>query len=151
MKTQRTVLRLFTCLAVGGMVTIVVICFLIGFGFHSAVGKYALYTALFLQFSNLGVNHLIDRSYSKESHGYTPSKKMSHFRSTVISIWVGGAFLQMASLFLILCGLKPTDLWVRILCVPGVLVCPIGWAGILLASHRRRCAIEDIQAKKASK
>lgn len=151
MKTQNTLLRLSICLAIGGLVTIVVICFLIGFGFHSVVGKYALYTALFLQLLSLVVNYLADARYSREIHSYTPSKKMTRFRRIVTAFWVTGALLLLCSLVLILLGMSTTDLWVRILCVPGLFLCPIGWVGILLASNRRRSAIDDIIKKRNPK
>lgn len=151
MKTQNTVLRLSVCLAVGGLITIAVICFMIGFGFHSAVGKYAVYTALFLQMLCLGVNYFTDKHLSEHAHTYTPSKKMARFRLIVAILWIAGALFQALSLGLVLLGLELTNLWVRILCTTGVVVCPFGWAGILLASHRRRSAIENILAKKSPK
>ena len=145
LKMQRTVLRLSACLAIGGLVTIVVICFLIGFGFHSVVGKYALYTALFLQLLSLVVDRFV--GCPSGSVPYTPSKKMARFRLAVTVIWLLGAFMQLFSLLLILFGMDTTALWVRILCVPGVILCPFGWAGILLASHRRRAATENMGGK----
>ena len=124
---------------------------MIGFGFHSTVGKYALYTALFLQLLCLGVNYITDKRLSESTHTYTPSKKMVRFRLIVTGLWLAGALFQVVSLGLVLLGLELTNLWVRILCTTGVVLCPFGWAGILLASHRKQSAIENILAKKSPK
>ena len=150
MKTKYLPLKLSVCMAIGGFITIIVICFLIGFGFHSTVGKYALGTALFLQWLSLVVDHFTHGPRLAEDCPYTPAKKMTHFRLIVIVIWLLGSCMQLASLGMILFGMTSTNLWVRILCIAGFCLSPLGWAGILLASHRRRTAGEVILARKTA-
>ena len=141
MKPHNPILQISICLAIGGLVTIVVICFLIGFGLHSIVGKYALYTALFLQALSLLVNHATDRRYDKSASIYHPSPKMVRFRLMVRTLWTLGLALHLGVLCLLLLGMDPGEPWVRCLCIPGVILSPLGWMGILLASHRKRSAI----------
>ncbi len=148
MKPRNLFLQIFVCLAIGGLVTIVVICFLIGFGFHSVVGKYALYTALFLQCLSLLANRMTDRPYEKKHSNYSPSKKIVQFRQVAEILWVSGVVLQLGSLALICFGMDVTDPWVRRLCVCGVVLSPIGWSWILLSSHRKRSAISVLLARK---
>ncbi len=147
MKPHNLPLKLSVCLALGGMVTIGIICFLIGFGFHSPVGKYALYTALFLQGVCLLVNHLTDRSYSGLHVAYTPSFKMRRFRRTAQLLWTIGSALLLAALLLMLLGMAPTDSAVRYLTIIGLPLCPLGWLGLLMESHHRRTATVTLCAK----
>ena len=49
MKRYNVLLRLTTCLALGGTLTTLWICAVIGFGLHTTVGKEALYLWLVLQ------------------------------------------------------------------------------------------------------
>lgn len=150
MKTQHPFLRLSVCLAVGGMVTVVIMCFFIGFGFHSPVGKYALYTALFLQLLSLGADHITQRKWETSSHSYTPSGRMLSFRRTFLLLWLLGALSLLLSLALILSGLEPSAPWVRRLCIPGIFLCPAGWWGVLVAGHRRRQAIQVLLSRKTA-
>lgn len=148
MKTRNSLLSISICLAAGGLVTVGIICFFIGFGIHSPVGKYALYTALFLQALCLGVNHITDRPYVRGNTAYTPSRKMVRFFRAAEFLWITGTALQIGALVLILLGMEPTDTWVRHLTLPGILMSPLGCAGILISSHRRRSAIESIRASE---
>ena len=143
MKTHNPLLKLSVCLALGGMVTVGIICFLIGFGIHSPVGKYALYTALFLQSVCLLVNRIAERPYRSSHASYTPSPKMVRFHLTAELLWTLGAILLLGALLLILLGMAPADLWIRRLTVCGILLSPIGWLGLLIASYRRRTAVES--------
>ena len=148
MKSRNPLLSISVCLAAGGLVTVGIICFFIGFGIHSPVGKYALYTALFLQALCLGINHITDRPYVRGNTAYTPSRKMMRFSHTAQILWIIGTALQLGALVLILLGMDPTDPWVRYLTLPGVLMTPPGCGGILLSSHRRRSAIQSIRTSK---
>ena len=94
MKSSNLLLRISVCLAMGGLVTIVVICFLIGFGLHHIVGKYALYTALFLQSQSLIVNRIVDRRYDKACDSYKPSKRMGYYRLVSEILWSVGLVCQ---------------------------------------------------------
>ncbi len=148
MKVSNPLLQISVCLATGGLVTVGIICFFIGFGIHSPVGKYALYTALFLQALCLVVNRIVDRPYIRGNTAYTPSRKMVRFALTAESLWIIGVALQLGTLLLILLGMEPTDPWVRHLTLPGILMTPPGCAGILLSSHRRRSAIRSIRSSR---
>ncbi len=148
MKFRNILLRLFICLALGGLVTVGIICFLIGFGVHSPVGKYALYTALFLQSLCLWVNRLTDRSYERINTAYTPSRKMRRFRLIAELLWIAGAALLLGALLLILLGMNPTAPWARRLTILGILLCPPGWLGLLAASQRKRTATLTLCAKQ---
>lgn len=148
MKPRHLFLQIFVCLAIGGLATIVIICFFIGFGFHSAVGKYALYTALFLQGLSLLANRITDRRYNNALLDYAPSIRMIRFRKIAVVLWTVGLTLQLSSVILLCFGMAITDPWVCHSCVCGVVLCPIGWFWILLASHRKRSAIRVLLARK---
>ncbi len=128
------------CLAFGGIVTVIVICFLIGFGLHSAVGKDALYVAFALQVINLIVMKYMENRPAQGKKHHTPSKKMRKFRLIVFLIWASGALLLSASLLLVFCGLHMTNAWVRYTCIAGAILSPIGWIGLLMAAHRQHQA-----------
>lgn len=148
LKLCNTFLRLSVCLALGGMVTVGIICFLIGFGIHSPVGKYALYTALFLQAVCLLVNRFTDQSYKRLGTAYTPSPKMRRFRLTAELLWATGVALLMGALLLMLLGIGSTEPWIRRLTLSGLLLCPVGWLGLLMESHRRHVAILTLCQKQ---
>ncbi len=147
MNTRNPLLRISICLAVGGLVTIVIICFLIGFGLHHVVGKYALYTALALQALSLIVNRFADRRYLKACVSYTPSKKMARYRLFSEALWSLGSVCQLIVLLLMLLGMEATDFRLRLLCEIGTILSPLGWMGLLLSSYRRRAAMEVLLAR----
>ncbi|MBR6825575.1 MAG: hypothetical protein IKM59_03405 [Oscillospiraceae bacterium] len=152
MRTRTSLLQISLCLACGGIGTVLIICLFIGFSIHSPVGKYALHTAFFLQAFSLGVNALTDRSLYKRYTPHNPSPQMKRFRLISELLWWSAMALRLASLTLLLFGLECTDPWVRYLCIPGYLLGPVGWLGLLLASYRRRqatvCA-QDIRTSES--
>ncbi len=136
MKLRNTFLRLSVCLALGGMVTVGIICFLIGFGLHSLVGKYALYTALFLQAVCLAVIALTARSRAGKATDCTPSPGIGLFRLAAELLWIVGTALLLGALLLMLLGMEPTDPWIRYMTLPGALLCPVGFLGLLTPPSR---------------
>ena len=150
MKSSNLLLRISVCLAMGGLVTIVVICFLIGFGLHHIVGKYALYTALFLQSQSLIVNRIVDRRYDKACDSYKPSKRMGYYRLVSEILWSVGLVCQCGVLLLMLLGMESTDTAVCALCIIGTILSPLGWMGTLLSSYRKRAAMEVLLTRNST-
>jgi hypothetical protein len=140
LKLQSAVLRYIICLAWGGLITVGIVWGFIGFSLHSAVGKYALYCALFLQLSSLFAIDFTERKENKSGTAYTPSRQMIRFHRIASLLWVIGAIFLLASLGLMLLGLEPSAPWVRYLCIPGVILAPIGWLGLLMCYRRKKSA-----------
>ena len=129
------------CLAFGGLGNIIVMCILIGFSFHTLVGKEAVYVALALEFGSLLACSRNERRLEAEHPHYIAGEKLRRFRRICGMIWLSGAGLLLFSLILALCGLRMTGLWVRIPCVAGLISAPIGWIGLLLSYHHRQEAL----------
>lgn len=149
MKVKNWPVFLSVCMAFGGIGNVIVMCFMIGFGFHTFVGKEALYIAFALQGISLLVSAQSERRHAHGKVRHQPSKKMRRFRQISFAIWALGAMGLIISLLLCLLGTRYTNEWVRISCVGGAIVSPIGWLGLLMASHRRqtalRCREEELQ------
>ncbi len=150
MKKQNHILRIFTCLGFGGIAMVGVMCLGIGFSIHSTVGKYAVYTAFFLQLLSLLVNKLWERYGSRGKQRHTASPKMRRFRLLSKLLWASGALLLIASLVLILLGLNKVNAWVRWLCNLGIILAPLGWIGMLMSYYRQRQAILVLNHREAS-
>ncbi|MBR4308545.1 MAG: hypothetical protein IKT58_03015 [Oscillospiraceae bacterium] len=141
MKVKHPLLFVSVCFAFGGIGTVAVICGFIGFGLYSVVGKYAVYVALFLQCLCLCINHCSFKRYKHVKHRHTPSVKMRRFFHVSLAIWALGTLVLLGTLLWILCGGYISVRWNRALCVTGCILSPIGWLGLLLASHRKRQAL----------
>ena len=129
------------CLAFGGLGNILVMCILIGFGFHTPVGKQAIYVALALEFLSLLACSRHEYRLEVEHPKYIAGEKLRRFRRICGILWLSGAGLLLISLALILFGLRMTGLWVRIPCIAGLILAPIGWIGLLLSYHHRQEAL----------
>ncbi len=149
MKVKNWPVFLSVCLAFGGIGNVIVMCFLIGFGFHTFVGKEALYIAFALQVFSILVSAQSERRTASGAVKHTPSKKMHRFRLISFSIWALGALALLVSLGMCIAGVRFVNEWVKLLCVGGAILTPIGWIGLLMASHRRqtalRCRNEEAQ------
>lgn len=130
---------LTVCLAFGGVGAVVIMCLLIGFGIHTFVGKETLYTAFALQAVNLVVIRTREMQL-RRAGAPAPSVKMRRVHLVIAWIWRLGAACLVASLVLALCGFGFGSLPVRIPCVVGSVLAPIGWLGALASFHRRRQA-----------
>lgn len=135
------------CLSFGGIGAVFIMCFLIGFGLHTVIGKEALYTAFGLQSVNLAVIRLRERQL-RQQNAPAPSLKMRRFHRIFAWCWRIGAAALLLSLVLALCGMGFGSLWVRIPCIIGTVLTPIGWLGALASFHRRRQAALMAQAKE---
>ena len=135
------------CLAFGGLGNILVMCILIGFGFHTVVGKQAIYVALALECLSLAACSRHEYRLEAEHPNYTAGEKLRRFRRICGVIWFAGAGVLLLSLALILCGLRMTELWVRIPCIMGLILAPIGWIGLLLSYHHRQEALLNSDQK----
>ncbi len=128
----------FTCLGFGGLGMAIIMCLLIGFGFHTTVGKEALYTAFGLQALNLAVARWREIRFLK-GHA-SPSKKMRRLRLVAAWFWCIGAVFLVASLVLAICGMHFGNFWVKLPCTLGAILAPLGWLGLLVCFRRRRQA-----------
>ena len=135
------------CLAFGGLGNILVMCILIGFGFHTVVGKQAIYVALALEAFSLLACSRHEYRLEKEHPNYAVGEKIRRFRRICGILWLSGAGTLLLSLALILCGLRMTNIWVRIPCIAGLIVAPIGWIGLLLSYHHRQEALLNSDQK----
>jgi hypothetical protein len=147
MKIKHPPLFLSLCLAFGGIGTVGVICFFIGFGLHSLVGKYAIYTAFFLEVMSLVADRLANKGYVRLQNQYSPSRKMKQIRLYSTVLWLLGAVALLLSLALILFGMGMARPLPRFLCVTGCVLAPTGWMGILIASHRQRQALQVLNTQ----
>lgn len=130
----------FTCLGFGGLGMAIIMCLLIGFGFHTTVGKEALYTAFVLQALNLAVARHRETRFLKGRTAPTPSKKMHRLRLAATWLWCVGAALLIVSLVLAVCGMHFGNFWVKLPCTVGALLAPLGWLGLLVCFRRHRQA-----------
>lgn len=146
MKRRNWLVAISVCLAFGGIGNVIVICFLIGFGLHTVVGKEALYVAFALQLGSLLACHFSERRLSKGRKAYTPSKKMRRVRNISTVVWALGALLLILSLVLAILGISFANFWVQYPCVIGAILAPLGWIGLLLVSHYRHQAIAYVNA-----
>lgn len=127
------------CLACGGIGAVLIMCFLIGFGLHTFVGKEALYTAFALQAVNLATIRLRERQL-RLANAPAASVKMRRLHLCFAWSWRIGAVALLLSLILAVCGVSFGSLWVRIPCIFGTVLTPLGWLGALTSFRRRKQA-----------
>lgn len=114
------------CVAIGGLGTVIIMCWLIGFGFHTTVGKEALYVCFALQSLNL----LCMRLQQKEDAA--PSREQRLCNCSLGLVWLAGATMLLVSLVLILFGVSKGNFWVKTTCIAGFVAAQLGWLGLLL-------------------
>lgn len=131
MKRSDVLLRILTCLALGGMVMALWLCVLIGFGIHTTVGKEALYLCLLLQGPQLTVAALRLRR-EKAALGKVLRQLLCLFGC----LWCGGAALLLFSLGMALAGLSYGSVWVSLPCLIGMICAALGWVGHLVCLWR---------------
>lgn len=127
------------CLACGGIGAAFIMCFLIGFGLHTFVGKEALYTAFGLQAVNLAAIRLRERQL-RLANAPAASVKMRRLHLCFAWSWRIGAGALLLSLVLAICGVSFGSLWVRISCILGTVLALLGWLGALASFRRRKQA-----------
>ena len=131
MKRSDVLLRILTCLALGGMVMALWLCVLIGFGIHTTVGKEALYLCLLLQVPQLTVAALRLRR-EKAALG----KALRQLLCLFGCLWCGGAALLLFSLGMALAGRSYGSIWVSLPCLIGMICAALGWVGQLVCLWR---------------
>lgn len=142
--------RLTACIAVGGLGMAIIMCFLIGFGLNSVVGKEAVYICLFLQALNLLVLHLQERTMLRKELAPVPSKRMRILRKIFVCFWSSGALLLLLSLGLVVFGLPMGEFWVKLTCYAGTAFALLGWFGQLIAFQRlKQSALVQMQRQGA--
>ena len=122
------------CLAFGGVGMAIILCFLIGFGIHSVVGKEAVYICWLLMAASVLTLTLRERSVCKKRR--KASGRMFRVRLMFQLLWHLATLLLLASLLLLLFGMSLSNTWVMHLCLFGVCCLPGGWLGMLLCLHR---------------
>ena len=141
MKIRHPFLCLWVCLTLVALSLSALLCCLPQYGPHSLEGKYAIYGSFLLQLSGLWIDKYTNRGYLGMKKPYTPSKKMRRFRRSSVLAWIAGSVSLALSLTLILWGLPMEDALPKYLCIFGMALCPLGWVGLLMSSHRRRQAL----------
>ena len=141
MKLRHPFLCLWICLTLVALSLSALLCCLPQYSPHSLEGKYAIYGSFLLQLSGLWIDKYTNRGYQDMKKPYTPSKKMRRFRRSSVLAWSTGSVCLALSLTLILWGLPMGDALPKYLCISGMALCPLGWTGLLMASHRRRQAL----------
>ncbi len=131
MKRYNVLLRLTTCLALGGTLTTLWICAVIGFGLHTTVGKEALYLWLVLQALQLSAAALRLRR-----GGVVLARRLRLALRGLLCLWCGGAAALLASLGAALAGLSYGSIWVSLPCTLGTIAISAGWAGQLFCLWR---------------
>lgn len=138
-------------LACGGVGTVVIMCFFIGFGLHTVIGKEAVYLCLLLMALNLWVNRRREQWFLKSGAKIPESStKMRRFRLACLWLWRVAAAALLLSLLLAICGLRFSGFWVKYPCVVGTVLLPIGWLGMLACYHRKRQAIRTLEKENPS-
>ena len=131
MKRYNVLLRLTTCLALGGTLTTLWICAVIGFGLHTTVGKEALYLWLVLQ-----ALQLLSAAVRLRRGGVTLSRRLRLALRGLLCLWCGGVVALLASLGAALAGLSYGSVWVSLPCTIGTICISAGWAGQLVCLWR---------------
>ncbi len=134
--------KLTACLTLGGFAAILIMCFFIGFGFDSTVGKEALYVFLFLESINVLTIFLCGRRLRKRADVPAEATKMRRFRRIAAGLWLFGAAAMLFSLVLVLLGRRYGDLLVLLPCHGGLLLTWLTWPAILMSYHRRLLAAQ---------
>lgn len=124
-------LRISTCLALGGVVMALWLCGLIGFGIHTTVGKEALYLCLLLQLPQLAAAAVRLRR-ERAAVGATLRLLLRLFAG----LWCGGAAVLLFSLAMALAGFSYGSVWVSLPCTAGTVCVALGWAGQLVCLWR---------------
>ncbi len=127
-------------LSLGGIGMMVIFSILIGFGFHSVVGKIALYICFALQLLNVLTLLLRRRSLKAKYHAPKSSPKMRKFMIFTTALWGVGAFGLIFSLVCNLFFFKAIDAIVVYPCVIGAVLSLVGWILMLACFHRKRQA-----------
>lgn len=110
-------------LAFGGLGMVIILCLLIGFGFHTFVGKEALYIGFVMQLPSI----LLLRRRERRAVPLTAPLRTAEQIS--LWLWRFGALLFTVSLLLALCGLRFGSFWVKYTCVSGAIAVWLGWLG----------------------
>ncbi|MBE6985621.1 MAG: hypothetical protein E7434_08470 [Ruminococcaceae bacterium] len=127
-------------LALGGIGMMVIFSILIGFGFHSVVGKIALYICFALQLLNVITIALRRHNLTHKYHAPPPSRKMRKFLAFQVILWTIGALCLIFSLVCNIFWFEAIDAIVVYPCFIGSIAAPLGWLGMLAGFHRRRQA-----------
>lgn len=135
--------QITTCLAVGGIGTVLILCFLIGFGLNTMVGKEALYVGAGLLLVNLGVIRWREKQLEA---GMTEVLRRIHL--VFVWMWRVGAALLLIALVLGIFHVGFGNLWVKLPCLIGTILLPLGWLGNLITYDRRKKASEVASSKK---
>lgn len=140
-------LRIVTCIAMGGILMLAFICLFVQFGFHSVVGREAVYlSALFLIGNILMLRHR-ERRWAKHFPPLSPA--MQRVQRVVGCGWLLGVLLLLASAVLLLFGLSLGAFWNRLTVISGYVLMLLGWGGRLMVYHRR-CTAASVMAARRS-
>ncbi len=127
-------------LALGGIGMMVIFSIMIGFGFHSIVGKIALYICFALQLLNVLSIALRRRSLDHRKNTPPPSRRLRRFLAVSLLLWLFGAVCLIFSLVCNIFWFEAVDAIVVYPCLIGAVTAPLGWLLMLAGFHRRRQA-----------
>lgn len=118
-----------TCMAVGGIFTVLFLCVFVGFGLNSLVGKEALYVCLSLNAVNVVALLLRRRQLPRKAHA---SRLLRLLDALALPVWCAGTAALLFALVAGLCGAQFGSASVYYPCLIGTILVPIGWLGILI-------------------
>lgn len=135
--------KLTVCLCFGSIAMAVLMCFCIGFGLHSTVGKEALYLCRVILGASLWLCLRRERVLEQRLEQLPPrAKPMRVLRVLALGLWGLSTVLLLLSLVLAICRLGYGSFWVKYPCAIGAAAMPAGWLGLMVCFRRRRLAIE---------
>lgn len=139
-------LRVSVCVAMGGILMLMFICLFVQFGFHSVVGREAVYLSAAFLIENV----LMMRWRERRHAAFFPalSRRMLAVCRVVTVCWLLGVLLLLASAVLLLCGLPLGAFWSRFTVLAGYVLSLLGWGGRLMVYHRRCTAAQVAQADR---
>lgn len=140
--------KLMLCLCAGAVAMAVVMCFFIGFGLNSTVGKEALYLCRVILGASLWLCLRRERLLEQQAERLPPRvKKMRILRGVSFGVWCASTVLLLLSLTCAICRLGYGSFWVKYPCAIGAAAMPVGWLGLTVCFRRRRTAIACAERK----
>lgn len=142
--------RVASCVAMGGILTVGIICLFVGFGFNTVVGREAVYLSGLFLIINVLLTQCRERRLVRQKVFPPMSGGMHRFCAVVNCGWILGVLLLLSSGALLLCGVGLANFWSSFTVISGYVLALLGWAGNLMAYHRRRMAAMVVEQEKKS-
>lgn len=142
--------RIATCVAMGGILTVGIICLFVGFGFNTVVGREAVYLSGLFLMANVLLMQCREHRLTREKVFPPMSRGMHRYCAVVNCGWTLGVLLLLSSGVLLLCGVGLANFWSSFTVISGYVLTLLGWAGNQMAYHRRCTAAMVVEQEKKS-